>query len=132
MRLLPLLNLSVLAVAFYPSLPIHSSTPSLSFSTLDRRVSNLERNSIILSQSSKGSEEEDMILKSIMKRIGKSTSAVVAGTFYAVLAYKRDGLMVSFFIGAISNGILSKVLKKTFNQDRPTELSESELDLPPR
>eukprot|EP00545_Synedropsis_sp_CCMP1620_P008092 CAMPEP_0119007242 /NCGR_PEP_ID=MMETSP1176-20130426/2883_1 /TAXON_ID=265551 /ORGANISM="Synedropsis recta cf, Strain CCMP1620" /LENGTH=209 /DNA_ID=CAMNT_0006959357 /DNA_START=124 /DNA_END=753 /DNA_ORIENTATION=+ len=51
--------------------------------------------------------------------IGGSTSIVVAGTFFAVLALQRDALMVSFFIGAITNGVLSKVLKKILNQDRP-------------
>ena len=60
-------------------------------------------------------------------------SAVVAGTVYIVLAWawKRDALMVSFFMGSISNGILSKVLKKILKQERPAELMESDLDLPP-
>ena len=31
--------------------------------------------------------------------------------------------MVSFFIGAISNGILSKVLKRLLNQERPSNVS---------
>lgn len=39
--------------------------------------------------------------------------------------------MVSFFIGSISNGILSKVLKKILKQQRPAELVESSLELPP-
>lgn len=66
-----------------------------------------------------------------LQKVGKTTSAVVAGTFYAVLAYQRDALMVSFFIGAISNGILSKVLKKILKQERPEDLYTSEIDLPP-
>jgi membrane-associated phospholipid phosphatase len=61
----------------------------------------------------------------IVTTIGKSTSAVVAVTFYIVLAIQRDALMVSFFIGAISNGILSKVLKKVLKQARPEELGTS-------
>lgn len=36
--------------------------------------------------------------------VGKSTSLVVSAVFAAVLAYQRDALMVSFFLGAISNG----------------------------
>jgi hypothetical protein len=63
-----------------------------------------------------------------LTKIGSTTSAVVAGTFFAVLAYQRDALMVSFFIGAISNGILSKVLKKVLKQARPPELNGEELD----
>lgn len=66
-----------------------------------------------------------------LKTIGSTTSAVVAGTFYIVLAWKRDALMVSFFIGSISNGILSKVLKKLLKQERPAELVLSDLELPP-
>jgi membrane-associated phospholipid phosphatase len=55
----------------------------------------------------------------MFQTIGKTTSMVVAGTFFAVLAYQRDALMLSFFLGAIFNGILSKVLKKVVNQERP-------------
>lgn len=36
--------------------------------------------------------------------VGSTTSMLVACTFFLVLAWKRDALMVSFFIGAISNG----------------------------
>jgi membrane-associated phospholipid phosphatase len=57
-----------------------------------------------------------------VKVIGSSTTIVVAGLFFLVLLWKRDALMVSFFIGAISNGILSKILKKMINQTRPPEL----------
>ena len=67
----------------------------------------------------------------IFTTIGKSTSAVVAVTFYVVLAIQRDALMVSFFIGAISNGILSKVLKKVLKQARPEELDTTQMELRP-
>jgi len=63
--------------------------------------------------------------------IGASTSFVVSAVFFAVLAWQRDALMVSFFIGAISNGILSKVLKKIINQTRPAELETADLRLKP-
>lgn len=59
------------------------------------------------------------MVESIVTRVGSSTSKVVAGTFFVTLAYRRDALMVSFFVGAISNGILSKILKKMLNQERP-------------
>jgi membrane-associated phospholipid phosphatase len=67
----------------------------------------------------------------IFTTIGKSTSTVVAGTFYVVLAIQRDALMVSFFIGAISNGILSKILKKLLKQARPEELNTTQMELKP-
>ena len=70
-------------------------------------------------------------LSQAFQLVGKTTSAVVAGTFYIVMAYQRDALMVSFFIGAISNGILSKVLKKVLNISRPEELDLQELELKP-
>ena len=77
------------------------------------------------------SSETSSLLSTVYEKIGSTTSIVVAGTFFVVLAYQRDALMVSFFIGAISNGILSKVLKKVLNQERPAELDETQLDLPP-
>eukprot|EP00568_Trieres_chinensis_P007604 CAMPEP_0183295452 /NCGR_PEP_ID=MMETSP0160_2-20130417/3402_1 /TAXON_ID=2839 ORGANISM="Odontella Sinensis, Strain Grunow 1884" /NCGR_SAMPLE_ID=MMETSP0160_2 /ASSEMBLY_ACC=CAM_ASM_000250 /LENGTH=222 /DNA_ID=CAMNT_0025456939 /DNA_START=315 /DNA_END=983 /DNA_ORIENTATION=+ len=58
--------------------------------------------------------------------IGKSTSSMVSLTFFAALAYWRDAFMISFFIGAISNGILGKVLKRVLNQERPEELDSNE------
>ena len=45
----------------------------------------------------------------------------MAGTFFLALCYKRDALWVSFFLGAISNAIFSKVLKKLLNIERPQE-----------
>ena len=63
--------------------------------------------------------------------IGATTSAFVAGTFYLVLVWQRDALMVAFFLGAISNGILSKVLKRLINQGRPEDLSTATMTLKP-
>ena len=61
-------------------------------------------------------------IQGYLSLIGKSTSAAVALTFFAVLAYRRDALMVTFFIGAIGNGIAGKILKRLLDQDRPEEL----------
>lgn len=36
--------------------------------------------------------------------VGSTTSIVVSAIFFLVLAWKRDALMVSFFIGSINNG----------------------------
>jgi membrane-associated phospholipid phosphatase len=51
--------------------------------------------------------------------IGQSTTILVSGIFFVILAYYRNALMVSFFVGAIANGILSKLLKKLIAQTRP-------------
>ena len=59
------------------------------------------------------------ILDGLVARVGSTTSTVVAGTFFAVLCYKRDALMVSFFLGAIANAIFGKVLKKALKIERP-------------
>lgn len=59
------------------------------------------------------------ISKSIVTKIGSTTSSVVAGTFFLVLAYQRDSFMLTFFIGSILNGISSKILKKILNIERP-------------
>ncbi len=56
----------------------------------------------------------------MLSKIGSSTSTVVAGTFFVVLAYQRNSFMLTFFIGSIINGITSKILKKILNQDRPS------------
>jgi hypothetical protein len=63
--------------------------------------------------------------------VGSTTSAVVSVVFFAVLAWKRDAFMVSFFLGSIGNGILSKILKKLLNQSRPQALSSTEMKLKP-
>lgn len=65
------------------------------------------------------------------KAVGASTSMVVSGAFFVVLTWKRDALLVSFFIGSIANGMLSKVLKRIINQTRPPELEDADIHLKP-
>lgn len=76
-------------------------------------------------------EPTGSMFRMLYTAIGSTTSMVVAGTFFVVLAYQRDAFMVSFFIGAISNGVLSKVLKRLLNQERPPELETTEMKLKP-
>jgi hypothetical protein len=71
------------------------------------------------------------LISATIDTIGSTTSVLVAGTFYAFLCYQPDAFMVSFFVGAISNGILSKTLKKLLNQSRPAELDASMMELAP-
>jgi membrane-associated phospholipid phosphatase len=93
--------------------------------------SNDESKSISKSNSNSNNNASPLMNHKLFTTIGKSTSAVVAGTFYIVLAIQRDALMISFFIGAISNGILSKVLKKLLQQARPEALDTTEMELKP-
>lgn len=58
--------------------------------------------------------------------LGKSTSTFVSLTFFAFLSLRRDAYMVSFFIGAITNGVQSKLLKRLLDHDRPELLALSE------
>ena len=113
-----------------------TSTTITTTTSLDKKISKIS----LSSQSTNDTEQQEdqekedsqlLIMNTLLTTIGSTTSALVAGTFYAVLAYRRDALMVSFFMGAISNGILSKVLKKVLNQERPAELNESNLKLKP-
>eukprot|EP00527_Entomoneis_sp_CCMP2396_P000030 CAMPEP_0198148518 /NCGR_PEP_ID=MMETSP1443-20131203/41732_1 /TAXON_ID=186043 /ORGANISM="Entomoneis sp., Strain CCMP2396" /LENGTH=263 /DNA_ID=CAMNT_0043813215 /DNA_START=410 /DNA_END=1201 /DNA_ORIENTATION=+ len=67
----------------------------------------------------------DSNMNPIVALIGGTTSAVVAAIFYAVLAWKRDGIMVAFFLGSIANAVMSKVLKKLIAQTRPEGLDLS-------
>jgi membrane-associated phospholipid phosphatase len=59
------------------------------------------------------------VFTTLLQSIGASTSILVSFTFFFFLATRRDALMVSFFLGAITNGILSKALKRVLNQERP-------------
>ena len=61
-----------------------------------------------------------------LKLIGKTTSVLVAGSVFAAMAYYRDAITFALFLGSVSNGILSKVLKRILNQSRPAELHESD------
>lgn len=72
------------------------------------------------------SERPQPQISPVISLLGKSTSSFVSLTFFAFLAVRRDAYMISFFIGAISNGILSKVLKKILNHDRPEALDLSD------
>jgi dolichyldiphosphatase len=73
----------------------------------------------------------DSDLPMAVSLLGATTSAFVSLTFYAVLAWHRDATMVAFFLGSISNGVLSKILKKNIQQGRPPELQVAEMSLKP-
>lgn len=100
----------------FPLLPKHGPVASLSAISQNNDES-------IASPTYLNTPTESLLNMSI-KAVGSTTTVLVSGAFFVVLAWKRDALMVSFFIGAIANGILSKVLKKLINQTRPPELLE--------
>jgi len=70
-------------------------------------------------------------LETIFNTIGSTTSIVVSGIFFVELAYQRDALMVSFFIGSILNAVFGKILKRILNQDRPQELETADMKVKP-
>lgn len=86
--------------------------------------------SILNMSQNKDNAVDSLSLDKVVLWIGSTTSIFVAATFFFLLAFKRDALMVSFFIGAINNGILSKVLKKLLNQERPADISEAVKEKP--
>lgn len=104
--------------------------PSFCSHFLTKAPSRSSSDPIQLHQTTNGEVRDDSSMDKLFQTIGKTTSIVVAGIFYIVLAYQRDALMVSFFLGAIANGVLSKVLKKVLKQERPAELVVN-MDLPP-
>ena len=76
-------------------------------------------------------EESKGIFRSAFHAVGATTSIVVSGSFFFALAYWRDALMVSFFIGSIGNAIAGKILKRLLNQERPAELETVNMKLKP-
>ena len=58
--------------------------------------------------------------------IGKTASSFVSISFFVLLATRRDALMLTLFIGSIFNAVLSKVLKKLLNHERPENLQLNE------
>jgi membrane-associated phospholipid phosphatase len=77
-----------------------------------RRKETLRRNGLLL-----------LLLEALWMALGTSTSVVVSGGFAIVMACRRRhdaaALTVAAFVGAIFNGILSKILKKVIRQARP-------------
>ena len=72
------------------------------------------------------SEVKQSQINPAVAMLGKSTSTFVSLTFFAFLSLRRDAYMLSFFLLAISNGVMSKLLKRLLNHDRPEALEFSE------
>ena len=65
------------------------------------------------------------ILHQITTVIGKSASTAVSLSFFLLLAYHRNALLLTLFLGSILNSILGKILKKILNHERPAELQSN-------
>lgn len=74
--------------------------------------------------SSTTSDKNKGALFQVTTAVGKTASMFVAASFFVVLAYRRDALILTMFIGAISSGVQGKVLKKVLKQERPQGLYE--------
>lgn len=99
-----------------PSPKLMSQSPAKSSQIKTREMKNSSLNA---DPSNGDASSSPSILDFLVTKIGSTTSMVVAGTFFVVLCYKRDALMVSFFLGSISNAIFGKVLKKILKIERP-------------
>jgi hypothetical protein len=135
MRLIILFSvLFPLSTEAYQLQPLHSKVNLRSAHRETYRIDEFSSNRAPYQQSTKlnmapsdgdvaSTSSTNSLITNVLNILGASTSILVAGTFFVVLALQRDALMVSFFMGAITNGALSKVLKKILNQDRPDDTS---------
>jgi dolichyldiphosphatase len=105
-----------------------SSTRSTRIAT---RVSSGRRLNSIFFASATGKDEVSETsapgIHPLILFVGGTTSIVVATSFFLALAHFRSATMISFWLGAIGNAILSKVLKKIINQSRPPELETAQM-----
>lgn len=111
---------SIATLAFAPIAASHKNYLFNNNSSFQRK-----RNDILF-QSENDSVVTDADMSSILEYVGKSTSTLVSLSFFSVLAWKRDAFMLTFFIGAISNAILSKILKRVLDQSRPEALVDAQ------
>ena len=68
------------------------------------------------------SSSDDNSLHTITTIIGKTASLTVSISFFVLLAYHRNATIFTLWIGSILNAVLSKIIKKIVNQNRPSEL----------
>ena len=71
-------------------------------------------------------KEESTILHQVTTKVGKTASTIVSVSFFLLLAYQRDAIILTLWIGSIINAIASKVAKKVLNHERPAELQDSD------
>jgi len=69
---------------------------------------------------------ESNIFDKFTTGVGKTASTLVSASFFFILAYQRDAVILTLWIGSIINAVLSKVLKKLLNHERPTALQDND------
>jgi membrane-associated phospholipid phosphatase len=74
------------------------------------------------SDDASSSSTDDNSLHTITTIIGKTASLTVSISFFVLLAYHRNATIFTLWIGSILNAVLSKIIKKIVNQNRPSEL----------
>jgi len=109
------------------SRPLHKREKiNLSHFLVSRQYSNNLLSEHAPLQMSEDSSILDSPMNPLVKKIGTTTSKVVAGTFFIVLAYQRDAFMITFFTGSILNSVSSKIFKRILNQERPTGFEDED------
>ena len=125
--LLQLVLQAPFSFGFAPSITSRSTTAdNLAFVRRgDRGPSRLETK---VENTPLGAEEtdSDCTMYQATTLIGKTASTLVSGAFFVLLAQRRDAVILTLWIGAILNSILSKVCKKVLNHERPAALQESD------
>ena len=77
------------------------------------------------SKSTSMTSESDTLHK-ITTGVGKTASTLVSVSFFLLLAYQRDAVILAIWIGSILNAVLGKVAKKMLNHERPAELRNND------
>ena len=86
----------------------------------------LHSTSTSLAMATDESKPTTILSHQITTKVGKSASSLVSLSFFILLTYKRDAIILTLWIGAIGNAILSKVIKRILNHERPAELHEDD------
>jgi len=94
--------------------------------TKPRKISTFNSSSSMTSSIKMSTKEESTILHQVTTKVGKSASTLVSVSFFLLLAYQRDAIILTLWIGSILNAIASKVAKKLLNHERPAELQDSD------
>lgn len=74
---------------------------------------------------SAASDRRSSFLDVAVSVVGESASAFVSVSFFCALAWRRDAVMVSYFVGSIVNAVSGKILKVLLNQERPSSSPSS-------
>jgi len=94
--------------------------------TKPRKISTFNSSSSMTSSIKMSTREESTILHQVTTKVGKSASTIVSVSFFLLLAYQRDAIILTLWIGSILNAIASKIAKKVLNHERPAELQDSD------